>query len=75
MTPLAVPGRWRQVTIPVAFNWSGLGAGVRSIFNTGAVNYRVNGDVTVGTPVTRQRCLWKHQTTGCAWKQGRNGNT
>ena len=33
------------------FNWSGLGAGVRSIFNTGAVNYRVNGDVTVGTPV------------------------
>jgi LEA14-like dessication related protein len=39
------------VTIPVAFNWTGLGAGVRSIFNTGAVNYRVNGDVTVGTPV------------------------
>ena len=40
-----------MVTIPVAFNWTGLGAGVRSIFNTGAVNYRVNGDVTVGTPV------------------------
>ena len=39
------------VTIPVAFSWSGLGAGVRSIFNTGAVNYRVTGDVTVGTPV------------------------
>jgi LEA14-like dessication related protein len=40
-----------MVTIPVAFSWSGLGAGVRSIFNTGAVNYRVTGDVTVGTPV------------------------
>ena len=40
-----------MVTIPVAFSWSGLGAGVRSVFNTGAVNYRVNGDVTVGTPV------------------------
>src|SRR3954471_8436662 len=39
------------VTIPVAFSWTGLGAGVRSIFNTGAVNYRVNGDVTVGSPV------------------------
>ena len=39
------------VTIPVQFNWSGLGAGVRSIFNTGALNYRVTGDVTVGTPV------------------------
>jgi LEA14-like dessication related protein len=40
-----------MVTIPVAFSWTGLGAGMRSIFNTGAVNYRVNGDVTVGTPV------------------------
>jgi LEA14-like dessication related protein len=39
------------VTIPVSFNWSGLGAGVRSIFNTGAVNYTVSGDVRVGTPV------------------------
>jgi LEA14-like dessication related protein len=39
------------VTIPVSFSWSGLGAGVRSIFNTGAVNYRVTGDVTVGSPV------------------------
>lgn len=39
------------VRIPVSFSWSGLGAGVRSIFNTGAVNYRVIGDVTVGTPV------------------------
>lgn len=40
-----------MVTIPVAFSWSGIGAGARSVFNTGAVNYRVNGDVTVGTPV------------------------
>ena len=39
------------VTIPVAFSWSGLGAGVRSIFSTSAVNYQVAGDVTVGTPV------------------------
>ena len=40
-----------QVHIPVTFSWSGLGAGMRSIFNTGAVNYRVTGDVTVGSPV------------------------
>lgn len=40
-----------MVTIPVAFSWTGLGTGMRSIFNTGAVNYRVMGDVTVGTPV------------------------
>jgi LEA14-like dessication related protein len=39
------------VRIPVTFSWAGLGAGVRSIWNTGAVNYHVAGDVTVGTPV------------------------
>lgn len=39
------------VRIPVSFTWSGLGAGVRQIIGTGAVNYRVTGDVTVGTPV------------------------
>src|SRR5512140_3517503 len=27
-----------QVRIPVTFSWSGLNAGMRSIFNTGAVN-------------------------------------
>ena len=40
-----------QVHIPVTFSWSGLGAGARSIFDTGAVNYRVTGDVTVGSVV------------------------
>jgi LEA14-like dessication related protein len=40
-----------QVHIPITFSWSGLGAGARQIFNTGAVNYHVLGDVTVGSPV------------------------
>lgn len=40
-----------QIKIPVSFSWSGLGAAGRSIFNTGAVNYRVSGDVTVGSVV------------------------
>jgi Late embryogenesis abundant protein. len=35
------------ITIPVTFSYAGLGAGARSIFNTGAVNYRVLGDITV----------------------------
>jgi LEA14-like dessication related protein len=39
------------VTIPVNFTYAGLGAAGRSILNTGAVNYHVLGDVTVGTPV------------------------
>lgn len=39
------------VRIPVTFSYSGLSAGVRSIFGTGAVQYKLNGDVTVGTVV------------------------
>jgi LEA14-like dessication related protein len=40
-----------RVTIPISFSWTGLGAGARQIMNSGAVNYRVLGDVTVGSPV------------------------
>jgi LEA14-like dessication related protein len=37
------------VRIPVQFTYAGLGAAGRSIMNTGALNYRVTGEVTVGT--------------------------
>ena len=37
------------VTVPVSFTYSGLGAAARQLFNTGSVNYRVAGDVTVGS--------------------------
>jgi LEA14-like dessication related protein len=39
------------VTIPVSFTYSGIGAVGRQLLNSGAVPYRVNGDVTVGTVV------------------------
>jgi LEA14-like dessication related protein len=39
------------VTIPVNFTYAGLGAAGRSLLNTGAVNYHVQGGVTVGSPV------------------------
>lgn len=39
------------VTVPVSFTYSGLGAAARQIFSTGSVNYRVAGDVTVGSAV------------------------
>lgn len=39
------------VTIPVNFTYSGIGAAGRSLLNTGAVDYRVSGDVVVGSPV------------------------
>ena len=39
------------VTIPVSFTYAGIGAAGRQLINSGAVPYRVNGDVTVGTVV------------------------
>jgi LEA14-like dessication related protein len=39
------------VTIPVDFTYAGIGAAGRSLLNTGAVNYHVLGDVTVGSAV------------------------
>jgi LEA14-like dessication related protein len=39
------------VTIPVSFSYAGVNAAGRSILNTGAVDYHVLGDVTVGSQV------------------------
>jgi LEA14-like dessication related protein len=39
------------VTIPVTFTYAGIGAAGRQLLNTGGVNYKVDGDVTVGTVV------------------------
>lgn len=39
------------VTIPVSFTYAGIGAAGRQLLNSGAVPYRVNGEVTVGTVV------------------------
>jgi LEA14-like dessication related protein len=40
-----------QVTIPVSFTFSGIGAAARQMMQSGAVPYRVTGDVTVGTVI------------------------
>jgi LEA14-like dessication related protein len=39
------------VPIPVNFTFAGIGAAGRQLLNSGGVNYRVQGDVTVGTVV------------------------
>jgi LEA14-like dessication related protein len=39
------------VTIPVSFTYAGIGAAGRQLLNTGGVDYKVIGDVTVGTVV------------------------
>lgn len=40
-----------EVRIPVTFTYSGIGEAGRQLLNTGTVNYRVRGDVTVATPI------------------------
>ena len=40
-----------RVTIPVNFTSRGVGEAGRQILNTGSVNYRLLGDVTVGSPI------------------------
>ena len=40
-----------RVSIPVNFSYRGVGEAGRQILNTGSVNYRLLGDVTVGSPV------------------------
>lgn len=39
------------VTLPLQFTYAGVGEAGRQLMNTGTVNYRVLGDVTVGTPI------------------------
>ncbi len=39
------------VRIPVNFSYRGVGEAGRQILNTGSVNYRLLGDVTVGSPL------------------------
>jgi LEA14-like dessication related protein len=39
------------VRIPLDFTYSGIGEAGRQLLNTGSINYRVLGDVTVGTPL------------------------
>ncbi len=40
-----------EVRMPVRFTYAGLGVAGRSLITSGAVNYRVKGDLTVSTPL------------------------
>ena len=39
------------VHLPINFTYAGIGEAGRQLINTGTINYRVMGDVTVGTPL------------------------
>jgi LEA14-like dessication related protein len=40
-----------EVRLPVTFTYRGLGAAGQQLIRSGTVNYRVQGDVTVATPI------------------------
>ncbi|HEY0779637.1 MAG TPA: LEA type 2 family protein [Gemmatirosa sp.] len=40
-----------QVRLPVTFSYAGLGSAGRALMARGVVNYRVLGNITVGTPI------------------------
>lgn len=42
-------GDTTAVPLPLSFTWAGAGQAARSLMNTGSVNYRVVGDITVGS--------------------------
>jgi LEA14-like dessication related protein len=44
-------GDTSDVKLPVSFTYAGLGAAGRQLLQTGSVEYRVTGDVTVATPI------------------------
>jgi LEA14-like dessication related protein len=41
----------QQVRVPINFTYAGIGAAGRQLIQSGAVDYRVGGEVSVGTPV------------------------
>jgi LEA14-like dessication related protein len=42
------------VRLPITFTYAGIGAAGRQLMQTGAVNYRVTGDITVDTPIGKR---------------------
>jgi LEA14-like dessication related protein len=44
-------GQTNEVRLPLSFTYSGVGAAGRALMQTGSVEYRVIGDLTVATPV------------------------
>lgn len=44
-------GESTTVRLPLNFSYAGVGAAGRQLMNTGSVEYRVQGDITFGTPI------------------------
>ena len=55
-TPLELPSQQHSlVTVPVRFEWAGLGAGARGLLTRQAIHFGLTGVATLGTPLGDRR--------------------
>ena len=55
-TPLELPSQQHsQVTVPVQFEWAGVGAGARALLSRQAVRFGLTGVATLSTPIGDRR--------------------
>lgn len=55
-TPLELPSQQHSlVTVPVQFEWAGVGAGARALLSRQAVRFGLTGVASLGTPVGDRR--------------------
>ena len=55
-TPLELPSQQHSlVTVPVRFEWAGLGAGARALLARQAIRFGLTGTATLGTPIGDRR--------------------
>lgn len=55
-TPLELPSQQHSlVTVPVQFEWAGVGAGARALLSRQAVRFALTGVASLGTPIGDRR--------------------
>lgn len=55
-TPLELPSQQHSlVTVPVQFEWAGVGAGARALLSRQAVRFGLTGVASLGTPIGDRR--------------------
>jgi LEA14-like dessication related protein len=55
-------GDTSEIRLPLSFTYAGVGAAGRQLLQTGTVEYRVLGDITVGTPLGNR--TWPYDQKG-----------
>jgi LEA14-like dessication related protein len=57
----AQQGDTTVVTVPLVFSWNGVAGAVRTALGGGDLPYKLNGQLTVSTPIGRQQIPFSHE--------------